>query len=699
VDKTTFSLSPGESTVVQVQVETEAKINRSLKHWVKLKAKATSPQGETIEKESRSWVDIIPKVSGETDLYHRLPAILKIEGGKGGLQIKFSGEGTLEEKGKEKVAFSIATPYFREGSPSNIINTYNLSYQNGSTGVYLGDRSFYLSPLTRYHTYGRGIELHLWEEQELSLGGFYLQRSDGDKVGALSLSYSKKEEESLALHYLSSGKGDIVSLEVRESLEGVKVEEEIAKGIPEGEAWRMKLSIDREKWEGGGSFITASSLFPGTMHDMYQRSIWLSLYPEKKLKIWGGYYGQEENLSKDTTRGAPKREREEYGLTYKIGGELSISHINWQWEDLFPSSPYSYQEDLNRASYGDTWNNWGGKIFYEWGDREDYLDGKGQEMANWGLSLSYSGEDWDVKSIYSQGVREPFRSNLGVNANYKVNKNLSADLRLYSSKQEGSLPYSYLSGEFSYTLPKGSILKLSCRHYFSESFRDGSTSLLLTFSIPFGIAVSKRKNIGTLQGRVYEALTPQEGIEGVILWANGMSAVTDKEGRFIFPSLSVGDYYLEVDRATLGIGRLPTVKTPLPFSIKEGEVKEINIGVIEAASLKGRIVFFGPQEEGLLQEEEAPLVEKGGWGGVTVVAKSDDETYFAVTNREGYFQFPELLPKNWKIYIANAPPSHYYLEEKVIPVTLEPGERRELPLWRVLPEKREVILLEEEILP
>ena len=707
VDKTTFSLSPGESTVVQVQVETEAKINRSLRHWVKLKVKATSPQGETIEKESRSWVDIIPKVSGETDLYHRLPATLKIEGediaGREGLQIEFSGEGTLEEGGKDKVAFSFTTPYFREGGSSGQY-TYDLSYENESTGVYLGDRSFYLSPLTRYHTYGRGIEIHLFEEEEFSFQGFYLQRKDGEKVGALSLIYSQEEEEGLALHYFTSGRGDIVSLEGKGNLGEVEVEAEIAQGIPEGGAWRLKFSGEGEKWEGGGNFLSATADFPGSVYDMVQRSLWLSFSPEDKLKVWGRYFEQEENLSRDTRRSsAPARETQEVGLTYKIGGELSISHLLWEREDLLFPPAYSSQEDLIRLSYGDSWGDCRTRLYYEWGKKEDYLKEEEQAVANRGLSLSYSRDDWDVEAFYSQGVGrfsevgEVPRSSWGINAQYEVSEDLSAGLRFRSSEREGRPSSYYLSGEVSYAFSNDNILELSYRHRFSESLKDGSTDLFLTYSIPFGIAVSRKKNIGTVQGRVYEELHPQEGIEGVILRANGIPAVTDEEGKFIFPSLVVGDYYLEVDRATLGMGRIPTVKTPLLFSIQEGEKKEIDIGVVEAASIRGRVAFFGPQEEGLLKGE-VPLVEKGGWGGVTVVAKSDDETYFAVADREGYFQFPELLPKHWNLYIADALPPHYYLEEKTISLTLEPGEKRELPLWRVLPEKREVILLEEEIL-
>ena len=691
---TKLTLSPGESATISAEVKTDASLRRPLKHWVKLRARGVGEGGETTEGEGRSWVNIIPRVSGETDLYQRLPATLKIEGGKGGLQIKFSGVGTLEEKGKDKVAFSFVTPYFREGS-SRSDYTYKLSYENESTGVYLGDHSFYLSPLTRYHTSGRGIEVHLFEEQELSFQGFYLRRKDGERVGALSLSYSpdKEEDEELALHYFTSGKGEVVSLEGKGKLGDVKVEGEIAKGIPEGEAWRIKISGGEEKWEGGGSLLSASHNFPGTMRDMYQQSLWLSFSPEDKLKVWGNYFEQEENLP----RSVAKREREEYGITYHAGGDLSLSHLTWRREDLLSSSPYSYREDLNRLSYKDTWDEWGVRVYYDWGEEKNYLRGSREPTADWGFSLSYSGEDWEAETFYSQEIGATSRSSWGVNAQYDVSEDLSAGLRFRSSGREGRPSSYYLSGEVSYTFSNDNILELSYRRRFSESLKDGSTDLFLTYSIPFGIAVSKKKNIGTLRGRVYEELHPEVGLKGVILWANGSSAVTSEEGKFVFPSLPVGDYYLEIDRASLGIGRLPTVKTPLSFSIEEGGEKEIDIGVVESASIRGRVVLFGPEEEGLLKGE-VPLVEKGGWGGVTVVAKSDEETYFAIADREGYFQFPELLPKNWNLYIADALPPHYYLEEKTISLTLEPGEKRELPPWKVLPEKREMILLEEVLL-
>ena len=59
-------------------------------------------------------------------------------------------------------------------------------------------------------------------------------------------------------------------------------------------------------------------------------------------------------------------------------------------------------------------------------------------------------------------------------------------------------------------------------------------------------------------------------------------------------------------------------------------------------------------------------MEKGGWGGVTVVAKSDDETYFAVADSGRLFPISGTLPKHWNLYIADALPPHYYLEEKTI---------------------------------
>ena len=75
-------------------------------------------------------------------------------------------------------------------------------------------------------------------------------------------------------------------------------------------------------------FFLLLLIFLGSVYDMVQRSLWLSFSPEDKLKCGEDILEQEENLS--GTPGAVQLQREKprkWGLTYKIGGELSISHL------------------------------------------------------------------------------------------------------------------------------------------------------------------------------------------------------------------------------------------------------------------------------------------------------------------------------------------------------------------------------------
>jgi hypothetical protein len=297
---------------------------------------------------------------------------------------------------------------------------------------------------------------------------------------------------------------------------------------------------------------------------------------------------------------------------------------------------------------------------------------------------------------------------------------------------------------------QGGSLECGIHGYYSHSTAAPNIDVSIVCAAPINIPVSKKKNIGSLQGRIYHALDGHEGIEGVILRVNGSTAVTDKNGNYIFPSLVAGTYYLEVDRATLGIGTMPLIKVPLSITVEEHQKKQIDIEVVKAASLRGRIAIFGPKEEGFLNNSntvknandandaansggattngtngaangatddaasgansaasgaannssptngESQLVEKSCWSGVTVMAKNAGQVFYAVTDKNGNFAFDELLPATWTLSILSEPPALHHLEQKTITLALEPGENCELPVWRVLPVSREMILLEEE---
>jgi len=81
-----------------------------------------------------------------------------------------------------------------------------------------------------------------------------------------------------------------------------------------------------------------------------------------------------------------------------------------------------------------------------------------------------------------------------------------------------------------------------------EQKKNGESSFLLLYTIPFKLAVGKKKSIGVLKGKVHDEEKPgKPPIPEVILTSQGATAITKENGEFIFPSLVPGAYYLRID--------------------------------------------------------------------------------------------------------------------------------------------------------
>ena len=73
-----------------------------------------------------------------------------------------------------------------------------------------------------------------------------------------------------------------------------------------------------------------------------------------------------------------------------------------------------------------------------------------------------------------------------------------------------------------------------------------------------------------------------------------------EEGKFIFPSLVVGDYYLGSGSGNSGDGTYSHSEDSSSLSIQEGEKKEIDIGVVEAASIREEWLFLALRKKDYL---------------------------------------------------------------------------------------------------
>jgi hypothetical protein len=245
-----------------------------------------------------------------------------------------------------------------------------------------------------------------------------------------------------------------------------------------------------------------------------------------------------------------------------------------------------------------------------------------------------------------------------------------------------------------YALPNGHDLEMTVRRTDNER-GDDRTSYLLAYTIPLRLAVSRKKSIGAIRGQVYDPQTPgRPGVAGVILRINAATAVTDRNGRFVFPVVPPGRYALHVDRGSLGQDRIVEQKLPVALEVKAGETTRLELAVVPAAKVTGTVWAVPSHGNGAFVVGEPgnhnARREPVGLANVLVELSSDDEVVRRVTDQRGRFLFDTLRPGRWhlKVYDHNLP-AYHYLETAEQDLTLEFGQSLDIPI-RVLPKVRQI---------
>jgi hypothetical protein len=230
--------------------------------------------------------------------------------------------------------------------------------------------------------------------------------------------------------------------------------------------------------------------------------------------------------------------------------------------------------------------------------------------------------------------------------------------------------------------------------------------------LALGIPVSKKKNTGILYGRLIdqETLRPESD---VIIRINGSSAVTDADGRYIFPSLKPGTYYLRLDKVKIGLNRITVKPTPMEVVVLGGGKQMIDLAVTRSASFSGKVVLCksasdsvkGAQGSILRENGEYAIVGSGkeagtgadciGISNILIEMTREGETVRRVTDSEGRFKFEELRPGVWnvKAYDYNLPEYHMF-DKDAFTIELKPADTQSKTI-NVLPKKRRIQFIQE----
>ena len=412
-------------------------------------------------KESRSvavlslGTEIVPRVSGKADPYHRLPAQISVigvtEDGKKGLQVELSGAGSLDEKGEKKVDFLIRTPDIQDKSLFGMRDEYRLSYADPLLGFTVGDKSYSLSPLTEFFRYGRGAEI-LVHPGAFGGGAYYLEtRWDQPAVRETGTFLSYKPNDLLQIkgNFLNKiTEADFAHGEFQDriySLQGrvrpnrmLDLGLEYARSNSERErdfsdyAYRIDL---KGNWSDRVWYTFekthAEPKFFGYYNDADYTSATLTFPIYQELRGNISYRRTEENLDLDPSKPTATRETSyRGGVSYRtpFGTNFSLDYEDFRREDRMLPADYDFTEKVVTLGVGQAFKKFTLQSYFDFGKRENRRTGAEEEhIERYSLYASFFPSRNQTYSLYARFGQERYSPDLdrslslGANASWRFN--------------------------------------------------------------------------------------------------------------------------------------------------------------------------------------------------------------------------------------------------------------------------------------
>lgn len=740
MDPNDFKLQPGESKKLNLMVETDENIQKEFKEVIQISAEVIEhirPEDLSGEEELTEWsktavkhekfkahaiatIDIIPRISIVEDRYHEIPgeitfkwAIEKEKYEKSGFQTKISGKGKLDEEGKRDLEFLFKVS---DNDYESIYSSYDelfLGYKDESHKLQLGDLAYFLSSLTENYLYGRGIE------GEKVFDNFYIKAyhmktqrfRPGETQTGVHVNYLMNDKHKIAFNYLNKrvdneeNKG-IASLSgTVKPIKDTEISMEFSNSNKNKDnAFMLSTSGNKDNVFYYLKYIHADPDFPGYYTDMDFISSSLIVFLTDRLGLETYFRQERNNISLNTQKGSSFVNKF-YGLGcnyhLKTGTYLSFDLRSQSRVDRVPNSTIDYKEDSFRFSIGHNLkkvNLYSAVELSQIGDRlTNRTVGSEYYMLNALFrpmnkvnckGYLYWKNNGDVNGITKHNLAT------GLGISYKVLERTLFHFNFKNDQYKKSVQNrSFFETELNHRLLNNHTISVFGRHFsYKDPLRRDETVFMIQYSIPFGMPVHRKKGIGGIRGKVYDIET-QEPLSNVILRLNGLSAVTDKSGNFIFPSVYPGTFYLSVDRSQIDPDKMPIKKTPIEVTVKGGTDSFVEIPVGQSASFNGQVVIYQPENGGYFFDANQKLVKKGGLENLILEMTNGKEITRRITDNKGYFNFRELQPGKWtlKVYKNNIPEYHS-LERDTFEFELKPGEEQSI-LINVLPKKRHIYFL------
>lgn len=692
-----FEMAPSSVRTIRVLSSTNKQHHGTDSRFMQIVAHV---QGNEKENASAfSMVRVIPAVEQPDDAYFRFPVKLSVSyigrqnNGvySSGFQGEISGQGNIDQSGKRQMEFKALGPNQFNMAGSGQFDEYFAAYKSTTLSLHVGDKSFCSTPLTEYARYGRGIDV-LYQSGKIELGGFlnaprfysdikkeymaYAGFNPNTKIH-VQTGYFAKEVKSVGqtaqLYSVSTWVKPFKQVRLEAEYSQGKVNGRVGDGlIVKGELGFKKASLSF-------MYLKSGEFYPGYYSNTSLASANMNIHLTKKLNLNLNYQQDALNPKQDTLFGAaPLSNSYQAGLSYQHtkGGIFSLFGGSQERQDRMLSSLFHYKEEFIRASELQQFRRFSFSMEGGLANSANLLTGKRGTSWNVSADVGYV-KDRNVFNIFAnyQNSARYEASNVGqLIYGCRMSMVVRGKTQLQMSFQNDYSIEEYYRDR--------SILNINLKQYVgSRSYFDliGNYALIqkqvgkkdfsmaLRYTVELNVPVKRIADFAELSGVIKK--NGADNIEGIRLFCNGHTAITDSNGSFKFRNLKPGKYYLLIDQSTIGVHDIPDVKQPMEIEVASGQ-NEFAFGLTHSAKIVGYVVLR--QENMQLYEHTSD--DELGKENVVVEITDGVETYRKLVCLESDFVFDNLRPGEWSVRIyRNSLSESYQIETSSFVAILKSG--------------------------
>ncbi|MGA3246377.1 MAG: SPOR domain-containing protein [Bacteroidota bacterium] len=715
-DSGVLHLGPGETRTIRVKVSTDPTLTSKMEDVLELTAELDANNSA----KASSFVEVVPRVTGSEERYIRFPVQARIrfagEQGKRGTQLELVGSGPLGNDPDNRLDLVIRTPDIQQKSVLGRRDEYQIAYSTKSWDAFVGDKNFSLSPLTEYNRYAFGASGDA-KMNRLAVGAFYNETrffTPKQKEWAGYMNYSVLDRAQVGINYLGKldqTSSDIVTLRtLAQPFKSSEAELEYGTSTLDGQ----KDNAYSARWTGQGEwlaydtrYVRSGAHYAGYYRDVELKNVSLNLMPLKDVRIEGFYRDEERNLNRDTSLYLAPRDRY-FQVGVGLSNLLAVYYRTNDQEDLLPSPHYRRTEDTWQVRAGFNLRVVSVTANADIGSTQDKIAGVKNPFQRYSAYLSlqpFSGQTYGFSAEYAKdhdpSTFEPEEHLSGsVNVNIFLGVGTQFAISLFGNRAYGALEQSYtlLDVGLDHTFPWGHSVTLRGRQsIFSPSFGSKEIAYLAEYAIPIGIPVARSTVSSQLVGRVIDTENGT-GVQNVLVYAGGATALTDRKGEYFFPSLKPDKYFIQVDMASVGLNRVTLQQLPHEMTIVGGTESRFDISLSRSVVVSGTVLIFGAEEQSANDTTQPAIKELGGHPNVVVELANGDDVNRRVTDNRGRFTFANMRPGRWTLRIVDGNlPQNYYFDKESVELNVAPGQAAE-HTFKALPKKRRIQIISQGVI-